>query len=124
MDWARERGEEAEKLARTTCKQGSKTMSLNSLTYPLQYENPGLKTDPEIRFDIDRIGKPANSATGFEEIIGRSAGLRRVLQMVETVAWGDSTVLLLGETGTGKELIARAIHSHSPRRDRQFVKLH
>jgi formate hydrogenlyase transcriptional activator len=98
-------------------------MGLNSLTYPLQYENLGLKTDPEIAFDINRIDKPANSETGFEEIIGRSSGLRRVLQMVETVAWGDSTVLLLGETGTGKELIARAIHSHSPRRDRSFVKL-
>jgi formate hydrogenlyase transcriptional activator len=98
-------------------------MSLNSLTYPLQYENLRLKTDPEIAFDINRIDKPANSETGFEEIIGRSSGLRRVLQMVETVAWGDSTVLLLGETGTGKELIARAIHSHSPRRDRSFVKL-
>jgi formate hydrogenlyase transcriptional activator len=98
-------------------------MGLNSLTYPLQYENLGLKTDPEIAFNINRIDKPANSETGFEEIIGRSSGLRRVLQMVETVAWGDSTVLLLGETGTGKELIARAIHSHSPRRDRSFVKL-
>ena len=64
-----------------------------------------------------------NAETGFEGIIGRSPGLRRVLQLVETVAWGDSTVLLLGETGTGKELIARAIHSHSPRRDRPFVKL-
>ena len=64
-----------------------------------------------------------NPEAGFEGIIGRSSGLRRVLQMVETVAWGDSTVLLLGETGTGKELIARAIHSHSPRRDRPFVKL-
>jgi formate hydrogenlyase transcriptional activator len=98
-------------------------MGLNSLTCPLQYETLRLKTDLEITFDIDRIYKPVNSETGFEEIIGRSSGLRRVLQMVETVAWGDSTVLLLGETGTGKELIARAIHSHSPRRDRQFVKL-
>ncbi len=97
-------------------------MGLNSLTYPLQYENLRLKTDPEITFDIDRIDK-LNSETGFEEIIGRSSALRRVLQMVETVAWGDSTVLLLGETGTGKELIARALHSHSPRVDRPFVKL-
>jgi formate hydrogenlyase transcriptional activator len=98
-------------------------MGLNSLTYPLQYENLRLKADPEIIFDINRIDKPVNSETGFEEIIGRSSSLRRVLQMVETVSWGDSTVLLLGETGTGKELIARAIHSHSPRTDRPFVKL-
>ena len=98
-------------------------MGLNSLTYPLQYQDLRPKTDPEITLDIDRIDEPANPETGFEGIIGRSSGLRRVLQMVETVAWGDSTVLLLGETGTGKELIARAIHSHSPRRDRPFVKL-
>ena len=98
-------------------------MSLNSLTYPLQYEDLTLKTDPEITLDIDPINEPANSETGFEEIIGRSSGLRRVLQMVETVARGDSTVLLLGETGTGKEIIARAIHSHSPRGGRPFVKL-
>jgi formate hydrogenlyase transcriptional activator len=98
-------------------------MGLNSLTYPLQYEDLRHKTDLEITLDIDPIDEPANSETGFEEIIGRSSGLRRVLQMVETVAWGDSTVLLLGETGTGKELIARAIHAHSPRRDRPFVKI-
>jgi formate hydrogenlyase transcriptional activator len=98
-------------------------MGLNSLTYPLQYEDPRPKTDPEITFDIDGIEEPVNPETDFEGIIGRSLGLRRVLQMVETVAWGNSTVLLLGETGTGKELIARAIHSHSPRRDRPFVKL-
>src|SRR5579862_6232284 len=98
-------------------------MSLNSLTYPLQYEDLTLKTDSEITLDIDPIDEPANSETGFEGIIGRSSGLRRVLQMVETVARGDSTVLLLGETGTGKEIIARAIHSHSPRGGRPFVKL-
>ncbi len=98
-------------------------MSLNSLTYPLQYEDRRLKTDPGMTLDLDRIDEPPNAETGFEGIIGRNPGLRRVLQLVETVAWGDSTVLLLGETGTGKELIARAIHSHSPRRDRPFVKL-
>ena len=59
----------------------------------------------------------------FEQIIGRSAALQHVLKMVETVAPSDSTVLLLGETGTGKELIARAIRDHSRRKDRAFVKL-
>jgi len=59
----------------------------------------------------------------FEGIVGQSSALRRVLQMVQTVATGDSTVLLLGETGTGKELIARAIHNCSRRKDRAFVKL-
>jgi formate hydrogenlyase transcriptional activator len=59
----------------------------------------------------------------FEGIVGQSPALRRVLELVETVAPSDSTVLLLGETGTGKELIARAIHDRSRRRDRTFVKL-
>ena len=59
----------------------------------------------------------------FEEIVGESSGLKRVLKQVETVAPTDATVLILGETGTGKELIARAIHNLSGRRDRTFVKL-
>jgi formate hydrogenlyase transcriptional activator len=59
----------------------------------------------------------------FDEIVGESAALRRVLKEVETVAPTDSTVLIRGETGTGKELIARALHKLSPRRDRTFVKL-
>jgi formate hydrogenlyase transcriptional activator len=61
--------------------------------------------------------------SGFERIIGKSAALKSTLQMVETVAPNDSTALLLGETGTGKELIARAIHDRSGRKDRTFVKL-
>jgi formate hydrogenlyase transcriptional activator len=63
------------------------------------------------------------SEMGFEQIIGSSDGIKHVLQLVETVAPSDSTVLLLGETGTGKELIARAIHDRSRRKDRTFVKL-
>jgi formate hydrogenlyase transcriptional activator len=59
----------------------------------------------------------------FEEIVGESPALRRVLKEVETVAPTDSTVLVRGETGTGKELIARSVHELSPRRDRTFVKL-
>jgi formate hydrogenlyase transcriptional activator len=63
------------------------------------------------------------SEMSFEHIVGNSAAIRSVLELVETVASSDSTVLLLGETGTGKELIARALHDHSRRKDRTFVKL-
>src|ERR1700691_542609 len=63
------------------------------------------------------------SEMNFENIIGTSPALKRVLELVETVAASDSTVLLLGETGTGKELIARAIHDRSRRKDRTFVRL-
>jgi formate hydrogenlyase transcriptional activator len=59
----------------------------------------------------------------FEGVVGRSAALQRVLRQVEVVAPTDSGVLILGETGTGKELIARAIHHQSGRRDRPFIKL-
>ena len=59
----------------------------------------------------------------FEDIIGTSPALRRVLHEVETVAPTDSTVLILGETGSGKELVARAIHQLSGRREQAFVRL-
>jgi formate hydrogenlyase transcriptional activator len=59
----------------------------------------------------------------FEDIVGRSPALRRVLREIETVAPTDSTVLISGETGSGKELVARAIHNLSGRQDRAFVKL-
>jgi formate hydrogenlyase transcriptional activator len=67
---------------------------------------------------------PETSSEGeFEGLVGESSALREVLQLIETVATGDSTVLLLGETGTGKELIARAIHNRSRRSHQTFVKL-
>src|ERR1700723_3216681 len=71
-----------------------------------------LYLEDEIRGEID-----------FEGIVGQSSALRHVLNLVDTVAPSDSTVLLLGETGTGKELIARAIHDRSRRKERTFVKL-
>lgn len=64
-----------------------------------------------------------NTTYDFEKIIGSSPALKRILKQVETVAPTDSTVLIQGETGTGKELIARAIHSLSERRERTLVKL-
>jgi formate hydrogenlyase transcriptional activator len=59
----------------------------------------------------------------FEEIVGKSVALHRLLKNVETVAPTGSTVLICGETGTGKELIARAIHNLSPRHPNAFVKM-
>jgi formate hydrogenlyase transcriptional activator len=68
--------------------------------------------EDEIRYDRD-----------LEDIVGNSQTLRETLSKAELVASTDATVLLMGETGTGKELVARLIHSHSSRRDRTFVKL-
>jgi transcriptional regulator with GAF, ATPase, and Fis domain len=76
----------------------------------LQAENSYLRE--EIRIDAN-----------FEEIVGRSPALMKVLHQVERVAVTDTTVLILGETGTGKELIARAIHNRSTRKDRPLVKV-
>jgi len=67
--------------------------------------------------------EPERSNRAFEQIIGRSPALESVLQQVEYVAPTDSTVLIHGETGTGKELIARAIHNASPRCGRALIKL-
>jgi len=73
--------------------------------------------------DILRSSEEGSCQRRFEQIIGQSAALKSVLEHVERVAPTDSTVLILGETGTGKELIARAIHNVSPRCGRHFVKL-
>ena len=72
--------------------------------------------------DVYSVDEPS-SELGFEHIVGRSAPLRRVLREVEVVAPTDAGVLVQGETGTGKELIAQAIHNRSARRDRPFIKV-
>jgi formate hydrogenlyase transcriptional activator len=83
---------------------------IDTLRHKLQEENLVLR---------DNIAE----ISGFEELVGASAGLKRVLASIEKVAATDSTVLILGETGTGKELIAKAIHQRSRRALRPLVKV-
>jgi formate hydrogenlyase transcriptional activator len=76
-----------------------------------------------VELTIRQVIKSKGVNDGFEYIVGVSRALQEVLDLVRTVAPTDSTALIEGETGTGKELIARAIHEHSTRRDRPFIKL-
>jgi len=81
----------------------------------------------ELRDRLDRekqyLEEEINLENHFDDIVGESSGLRSVLRHIETVAPTDATVLIQGETGTGKELLARAIHRLSPRSERTFIKL-
>jgi formate hydrogenlyase transcriptional activator len=72
---------------------------------------------------LESVEEEAELEHGFEEMVGTSAALKRVQRQVEVVAPTDATVLILGDTGTGKELIARAIHRLSPRRNAPFITL-
>ncbi len=77
------------------------------------------------RFEAEAVylQEEIKSEHNFEEIIGQSGPIRRLLQQVERVAPTDATVLIRGETGTGKELLARAVHDRSPRKSRPLVKV-
>jgi len=85
-------------------------VEINSLKEQLFQENVALRQEIE-------------EASMFEDIVGKSSALQKVLKELETVGPTDSTVLIYGETGTGKELIARAIHNLSSRRSNAFVKV-
>ena len=85
-------------------------------------ESPKFATHTTVKLENARA-RVEGDTTDSNRIIGNSPALKAVLELVEKVAKFDSTVLLLGETGTGKELIAHAIHQGSPRRDRAFVKV-
>jgi formate hydrogenlyase transcriptional activator len=76
-----------------------------------------------LRQEKQYLEEEINLDKHFEDIVGESRGLRRVLNEIETVAPTGATVLIQGETGTGKELLARAIHRLSPRNDRTFIKI-
>jgi DNA-binding NtrC family response regulator len=97
-------------VAERTNKLSNALEEIKELKDQLYQENLALKED-------------LDQASTFEEIVGSSTALRRVLSQVAKVASTDSTVLILGETGTGKELVARAIHNHSNRSDRAFIRV-
>ena len=97
-------------VAERTSKLSNALEQIKELKDQLYQENLALKED-------------LDQASTFEEIVGSSTALRSVLSQVAKVASTDSTVLILGETGTGKELVARAIHNHSNRSDRAFIRV-
>src|SRR5437879_5497125 len=96
-----------------------------NLSSPMEGSLDRLPSGPTMRVLGPRLISDAanDSFKSFEGVIGESLPLKNVMEQVRTVAPTDSTVLIQGETGTGKELIARAIHSQSARRDRKFVRL-
>jgi PAS domain S-box-containing protein len=93
-------------------------------TLILRNINERLEAEERIRslmMETEYLRAEIGALQGFDEIIGESEALRHVLTEVDQVAGGDTTVLITGETGTGKELIARAIHEKSPRREKPLV---
>jgi len=82
----------------------------------------GLK-ERQLRFENQYLKKQLNERYGFSNIIGTGRAMNRIFELVDTIAGLNSTVLIQGETGTGKELIAKAIHFNSPRKDQKMVSI-
>src|SRR5215469_17046238 len=81
------------------------------------------KTEERLRNEILILREEIDRSSMFEEIVGSSKPIRQLLKHVEKVARLDSTVLILGKTGTGKELVARALHRRSKRANRPFIRI-
>jgi transcriptional regulator with GAF, ATPase, and Fis domain len=114
-------------LTETFQKELKKVLSDNVFEIRGQKENSQFRVSVESNVELAQYLESQRdvreSWSGFEGIVGSSAEPHEVLDQIRTVAPTDSTVLIEGETGTGKELIAQAIHSSSRRRNRPFVKL-
>lgn len=96
---------------------------VRDITERKRLENELFLAKERLREEKLYLEREINTELGFQEIIGNSEALRSVLENVATVASTDATVLLLGETGTGKELVARAVHRRSQRAGNAFIKM-
>jgi len=117
----------ARKLLREENPAGQILLVIEDITNRKFSEEDAIRFRDGSQVEKDRLGTINDEIVevkpGFEEIIGSSPPIKRVIGQVEVVAPTDATVLILGETGTGKELIARAVHRTSPRRNAPFITL-
>ncbi len=109
-----------------TAVEAMKLGAFDYLMKPVNLEELGLLIkrvfeQRELRRENERLRAEVNERYGFENIVGNSAGMQKVFQMVRQVAPTRASVLVQGDTGTGKELVARAIHYNSPRKNKPFV---
>ena len=108
-----------------------KAMQLGALTYltkPINYDelllvlNRGLEQS-KLKQEIERLRDEVSSRYSFSNIIGKSHKMQEIYELIRDLSNTDATILVYGETGTGKELIAKAIHYHSVRKDRPFIRV-
>lgn len=102
--------------------------AFNYLAKPINYDEFGMLADRAVSHhrlltELRQARSELDESLDMDNIVGRSRVMQKVYDKVKIVAESDATVLIRGETGTGKELIARAIHRHSPRRNRNFVRV-
>ncbi len=105
-----------------------KAGAFNYLVKPINYDEMGLLVEKAIEHhkiltELLDLRKQIDSGLEMDNIIGQSKKMLKIYEKVKVVAESDATVLIRGETGTGKELVARAIHRNSPRRNRNFVRI-
>jgi DNA-binding NtrC family response regulator len=117
--------------AHGTIEQAVKAMhmgAVNYLTKPLNYDEllsvvKNAVQQQNLKEEVKRLRREVTSRYSFEQIIGKNEKMEAIFSLVGDVAETDATVLIHGETGTGKELIARAVHFNSPRKNREFLRV-